>query len=186
MDQVRALLCGKWRADVSEPTTGSVRPMNEGDLNEVLFWRNHPDVRRYMFTQHEISLEEHSRWFARASQDPASHILVFEFDTIPVGFINIHQIASGGIADWGFYVAPDAPKGASRSLGQAALRYAFETVALHKLCGQSLSFNERSIRFHLNIGFKREGFMRQQHFDGQQYCDVVCFGLLANEWHQAN
>ena len=176
------LLCAKWGAEVSEATLASVRPMKEGDLEQVLAWRNHPDIRRYMYTQHEISLEEHTRWFARASQDTEMHLLLLEIDSTPLGFINIHQIASGGIAGWGFYVAPDAPNGTGRSLGQAALRYAFEAAGLHKLCGQALAFNERSIRFHLNLGFQREGVLRQQHFDGQQYHDVVCFGLLASEW----
>jgi UDP-4-amino-4,6-dideoxy-N-acetyl-beta-L-altrosamine N-acetyltransferase len=182
MDQVSMPSCGKWRSAVTEATVAAVRPMNEGDLERVLAWRNHPDVRRYMFTQHEISHEEHARWFARASQDPERHLLVFEMDMTPLGFINIHQIANGGIADWGFYAASDAPKGTGRALGEAALRYTFETVGLHKLCGQALAFNERSIHFHLALGFKREGVLRQQHFDGQQYADVVFFGLLASEW----
>ena len=169
-----------------ESTLAGVRRMSEEDLVLVLSWRNHPEVRRYMYTQHEISLEEHTRWFARASHDPERHLLVFEIDKTPRGFINIHQIANGGIAHWGFYAAPDAPKGSGRPLGQAALRYAFEAVGLHKLCGQALVFNERSIRFHLDLGFQREGVLRQQHFDGQQYHDVVCFGQLASEWHQAN
>lgn len=171
---------------MSEANLADVRPMNEGDLDQVLSWRNHPEVRRYMYTQHEISREEHARWFARALQDSERHLLVFEIDTTPLGFINIHRIASGGIADWGFYAAPDAPNGTGRALGQAALRYAFEAAGLHKLCGQALAFNERSIRLHLSLGFQREGVLRQQHFDGQQYHDVVCFGLLASEWYQAN
>lgn len=160
--------------------------MNEGDLDHVLSWRNHPEVRNYMFSQGEISREEHTRWFAWASENPARRLLIFEIDNIPLGFINIHQIATGGIAEWGFYAAPDAPKGTGRALGQAALRYAFDAAGLHKLCGQALAFNERSIRFHLNLGFQSEGVLRHQHFDGRQYHDVVCFGLLANEWHQAN
>lgn len=171
---------------MSEANLAGVRPMNEGDIDQVLAWRNHPEVRRYMYTQHEISREEHARWFAQASQDSERHLLVFEIDTTPLGFINIHRIASGGIADWGFYAAPDAPNGTGRALGQAALRYAFEAAGLHKLCGQALTFNERSIRLHLSLGFQREGVLRQQHFDGQQYRDVVCFGLLASEWYQAN
>lgn len=166
-----------------ESNLSGVRPMAESDLEQVLSWRNHPEVRRYMYTQHEISLEEHARWFARASQNPERHLLVFEMDTIPLGFINIHQIGNGGIADWGFYTAPDAPKGTGRALGEATLRYAFETVGLHKLCGQALAFNERSSNFHLALGFQSEGVLRQQHFDGQRYHDVVCFGLLASEWH---
>lgn len=160
-----------------------VRPMVSADLVRVLAWRNHPEVRRYMYTQHEISLGEHTRWFERASQDPNRHLLIFESEGPPLGFINIHQIAPGGIADWGFYAAPDAPKGTGRQLGQAALQYAFSTAGLHKLCGQALSYNERSIRFHQKLGFQQEGILRQQHFDGQHYHDVVCFGLLVNEWH---
>jgi UDP-4-amino-4,6-dideoxy-N-acetyl-beta-L-altrosamine N-acetyltransferase len=171
---------------MSEFKLSCIRPMAETDLEQVLSWRNHPEVRRYMFNKHEISLEEHVRWFARASMSPETHLLVFEIDTIPLGFIRIHRIARGGIATWGFYAAPDSPKGTGRSLGEAALRYAFNTVRLHKLCGQVLSFNEASIHFHRALGFQREGILRQQQFDGQQYHDVVCFGIFANEWRSSN
>lgn len=160
-----------------------VRPMAHTDLMSVHGWRNHPNVRRYMYTQHEIPFDEHSRWFECASQDPSRHLLIYESEATPMGFINIHQIAAGGIADWGFYAAPDAPKGTGKRLGQAALQYAFSVVGVHKLCAQVLRYNERSIRFHGNLGFQQEGILRQQHFDGHHYHDVVCFGLLANEWH---
>lgn len=163
-----------------------VRPMGERDLEQVLAWRNHPEVRRYMYTQHEISLAEHTRWFNKASQDQSRHLLVFEVSGCPRGFASIHQIDVGGAADWGFYVAPEAPKGTGSALGRAVMQYAFETTGLHKLCGQALAFNDRSIRFHLRMGFQREGVLRQQHFDGQQYHDVICFGLLSSEWRQGN
>lgn len=159
--------------------------MTSEDLARVLSWRNHEDVRRYMYTKHEITLDEHTRWFERASQDTNRHLLIFESNAVPLGFINIYQIVPGGIADWGFYVAPDAPKGTGRQLGQAALYYAFSQAGLHKICGQALAYNERSIKFHQGLGFLQEGIQREQHFDGQRYHDVVCFGLLACEW-QAN
>lgn len=151
------------------------------DLELVLNWRNHEDVRRYMYSQHEIGLIEHTAWYERAVRDTSRHLLVFEVDGVAMGFINLHQIAPAGVADWGFYVAPDAPKGTGRKLGQAALQYAFDDVGLHKLCGQALAYNERSINFHRNLGFVQEGVLREQHFDGQHYHDVVCFGLLAAE-----
>lgn len=157
------------------------RHMTGNDLEQVLAWRNHPDVRCYMYTQHEITLAEHTRWFERASVDTARHLLIFERDGKAQGFINLHEIASGGIADWGFYAAPDAPKGTGRQLGHHLLRYAFDKLNLHKICGQALAFNKRSIRFHRRLGFAQEGILRDQHFDGQQYHDVVCFGLLATD-----
>lgn len=156
--------------------------MDSSDLEMVLAWRNHPEIRRYMYSQHEITLEEHSQWFKRATQDGGRHLLIFEADGMPLGFINISEAAPGGTADWGFYAAPEAPRGTGRKLGHAALRYAFTEACLQKLCGQALAYNQKSIEFHLSLGFTRERILRQQHFDGQHYHDVVCFGLLASEW----
>lgn len=160
--------------------------MQAGDLEQVLAWRNHADVRRYMYTQHEITFEEHSQWFARASQDSKKHLLVFEIECVPLGFINIHQVAAGGIADWGFYAAPQSPKGTGKALGLAALKYAFDDIGLYKLCGQALGHNLRSIQFHKSLGFKAEGILLHQHFDGINYHDIHCFGILASAWQKFN
>lgn len=159
-----------------------LRRMEKADLECVLAWRNHPDVRRFMYTRHEIGYEEHQRWFASASHDPAKHLLIFEHEGVRAGFVNITQHASATIADWGFYMAPDAAQGQGKLLGEAALKYAFESLGLHKLCGQAMAFNERSIRFHRRLGFQQEGLLRDQHFDGERFHSVVCFGLLHQEW----
>ena len=160
-----------------------IRTMIESDLEQVLSWRNHPEVRRYMYSQHEITFDEHATWYARASQDAKRHLLIFEANAKPLGFINIHQIAKGNIADWGFYAAPDAPRGTGFALGHATLQFVFNTAGYHKLCAQVLAFNERSVHFHSKLGFLREGVLRQHHFDGKHYHDVMQFGLLASEWH---
>ncbi len=159
-----------------------IRRMTCADLEQVLSWRNHPEVRKYMYTQHEITLAEHASWFARASQDERKHLLIFERGREPLGFVSFNCTSNAKVADWGFYIAPDAQPGAGRLLGQAALKYAFDVLTLHKVCGQALAFNERSIRFHLRQGFNQEGILRDQHFDGLNYYDVVHFGLLASEW----
>lgn len=167
---------------VTENRENKLRRMTADDLKVVLAWRNHLDVRRYMYTQHEITLAEHSHWFERASQDTSRHLLMFESASTPLGFINIHEKNHGRIADWGFYTAPESPKGTGRLLGKCALRHVFGTLGLHKVCGEAMAFNERSIRFHISLGFQQEGILREQYFDGQAYHNVICFGLLANEW----
>lgn len=159
-----------------------IRRMTEDDIDQVLAWRNHEDVRRYMYTPHEIKRCEHVRWFEQASTDPRRSLLIFESQGVELGYVNFHQAAQGQIADWGFYAAPQAPKGTGRNMGEAALFYAFTELNLHKVCGQVLDYNERSLRMHLRLGFTQEGLLREQHFDGQSYYDTVCFGLLAAEW----
>lgn len=156
--------------------------MVHADLERVLAWRNHPDVRRYMYTQHEITLDEHQRWFERTLPDPKKHLLIFEVNHQPRGFVNFNEAGSGRIADWGFYAAPDAPKGSGRQLGRTALNHAFIQLQLHKVCGQALAYNERSIQFHQSLGFQQEGILRDQHFDGERHHHVICFGLLDHEW----
>jgi UDP-4-amino-4,6-dideoxy-N-acetyl-beta-L-altrosamine N-acetyltransferase len=156
--------------------------MHEADLEMVLAWRNHPEVRRYMYTQHEIALDEHRRWFEHCAGNPSKHLLVFELAGLASGFVSFTQIEGGKIADWGFYTMPDAPRGCGRLLGQAALQHAFSALGLHKVCGQALAYNERSIGFHRRLGFEQEGILRDQHFDGELYHSVVCFGLLESEW----
>src|SRR5690554_2140997 len=167
---------------MSKIKSNIVRKMVETDLALVLSWRNHPDVRKHMYTQHEITLIEHTSWFKSVLYDDGRHLLIYEQNNEPLGFININEINKGRTADWGFYLSPDAPKGTGVSLGKTALNYAFTNASLHKVCGQVLGFNEGSINFHLKLGFKQEGTLRQQYFDGQAYHDIVCFGLLASEW----
>lgn len=163
-------------------SSDGLRKMTSVDLELVLAWRNHDDVRRYMYTTHLISSDEHVRWFNRTKGRDGVSLLIYEVNGSPKGFVSFTASRCKNVADWGFYLAPDVPKGTGNSFGKAALQYAFEELSLHKLCGEALGFNARSIRFHEKLGFFREGVLRDQHFNGDSYVDVLCFGLLFSEW----
>lgn len=161
---------------------GALRPMLHTDLPMVRAWRNHPNVRQYMYNAHEITENEHAQWFEKSVTNKDRHLLIFMLQGIALGFVNITQTAPGGIADWGFYLAPDAPKGSGQILGRAALAHAFTTLHFHKVCGQVLSANTKSVLFHQRLGFQQEGLLHEQHYDGIHYHDVIHFGLLHHLW----
>lgn len=163
-----------------------VRPMEEADLELVLSWRNHPDVRRWMYTTHEIAMDEHRRWFDAACEDPERHLLVYVSNGAPLGFVNLNQLRGEDVAEWGFYLAPSAPAGSGSALGITALDHAFGALGLHKVSGHALAGNERSIRFHQRLGFQKEGVRRDQHLgaDGERH-SVASFGLVKDEWPAA-
>lgn len=163
---------------------GRLRPVSRSDLEQVLQWRNHIEVRRYMYTTHEISLTEHRSWFESASINPAVELKIYEQGGEPQGFLNITRTRCPEVADWGFYLAPNAPKGSGRELGQLGLHHAFEKLGLHKICGQALGFNHRSIVFHQRLGFIEEGRLREHHLYDGVFHDVVCFGLIKFEWQR--
>lgn len=148
----------------------------------VLAWRNHAEVRRYMFTQHEIGLDEHRNWFEKVSQDPRRRLLIVEEDKQAIGYVQFSKVEDGGVADWGFYARPDAPKGTGRKLGVMALNHAFGPLKLHKVCGQAIASNQASIAFHQRLGFVLEGVLRDQQRINGAYHSLHCFGLLATEW----
>lgn len=164
---------------------GLIRKMTEKDLGQVFQWRNHFDVRRFMFSQEEITIDEHHRWFECASQDSSRCLLIFENNGVPAGSVNFTLHGTTSVATWGFYLDPNAAKGLSNKLGLVTLDYAFGNLGLHKVCGKALVFNERSIKYHLGLGFKKEGVLREQYSDGKAYHNIICFGLLESEWNQS-
>jgi UDP-4-amino-4,6-dideoxy-N-acetyl-beta-L-altrosamine N-acetyltransferase len=163
-----------------------LRRVETADLPQILQWRNHPEIRNYMLTQREIEWEEHQRWFSSAAIDRSRRLLMVEEDGVPLGFVQFTGVIPDGSADWGFYAAPQAPKGSGKKLGLAALDHAFGSLQLHKVCGQALAFNSASIRMHEALGFVREGTLREQHRLGDRYHNLICFGYLRAEWEAAN
>lgn len=159
-----------------------IRPLAEDDLVTVLTWRNHPEVRRYMLTQHEIGLAEHRDWFAKVSLDSSRRQLIVEEAKQAIGYVQFSQVDEGGIADWGFYARPDSPAGTGRKLGTMALNHAFDCLGLHKVCGQVIASNQASIAFHQRLGFTLEGVLRDQQRIEGCFHSLHCFGMLASEW----
>lgn len=159
-----------------------IRLMNERDLDQILEWRNHPNISQYMYSTHNITPQEHKSWFENVKRDKKKSLLIYEQNYKAMGFVSIARSRSEDVADWGFYVAPDALPGTGRKLGIQALRYSFTELCLHKICGQALDYNKRSINFHRSLNFSEEGRLREHHYNGNKFHDVIYFGLLKREW----
>jgi UDP-4-amino-4,6-dideoxy-N-acetyl-beta-L-altrosamine N-acetyltransferase len=137
-----------------------------------------------MYSHHEISLDEHRAWFARLQQDSSRRWYLFQDDTGSAqGVVYFTDIdTEQGTAFWGFYARPEAPSGTGLQILFAALNLAFTELGLHKLNGEVLADNQRSLPLHKKVGFSEEGRFREQHHDGANRIDIVRLGLLASEW----
>lgn len=155
--------------------------MTNDDLDRVLEWRNHPDVAKQMLRTETISADEHLTWFNHCQTTQDRHLLIFERNG-PSGFVQFNSIPGSDVAEWGFYVAPGAPKGTGTQLGITALNHAFNSLCLHKVFGQVLSSNTRSIYLHKRLGFSPEGILREHQLRDQEHFDIHCYGLLHDEW----
>lgn len=149
-----------------------IRPICHADLEMVLAWRNHLNVRKHMLMQHEISKEEHEHWFSSLQCNASTQVFIVEASQTPIGLAQFKNIVPSTRADWGFYLAPNAPKGSGSLLGKTALDHAFYKLNLQKVCGQVLPSNSSSIQFHVKLGFQHEGI----------HDDLVIFGLTKHDW----
>lgn len=162
-----------------------LRDVQPEDKEMIREWRNKPEVAKYMYTDHEITPEEHDRWFERISDDPSCRYWVIVCDQVDVGLVSIYGVdPKNRRGFWAFYVAdPSARgKGVGSFVEYSILEHVFERLGLNKLCCEVLGFNERVVNMHERFGFQQEGLFREHIIKGEEAYDVVRLGILRAEW----
>ena len=146
--------------------------------------RNQPDVRKFMYTDHEISEAEHLKWLdaLRASSRQQVFVIVMEAD--PVGVVSLSAInATHGTADWAFYLDTTLQgKGLGSQVELWMLDYAFGAAGLEKLNCEVLEINPAVIRMHQKFGFVIEGVRREHIVRDGKRINAVLLGITKNEW----
>lgn len=140
-------------------TNYTIRQATDDDKWMVLNWRNHPEVRVAMLTEHVISSDEHSAWWDKTMQMDERQILIFMKDNTPVGVITIYAWAKDcATAWWGFYLdnanlAQSDKTEIWLELEQAVIQYAGEELKVHELYCESLRKNKLAWGLHKKCGF---------------------------------
>ncbi|GIF82517.1 GNAT family N-acetyltransferase [Catellatospora bangladeshensis] len=130
------------------------------DRDEVLRWRNHPQVRRASLTTHVIEPAEHAAWWDAVALDPLRHVLVFEWRGRPSGVVMFdgRRSAERGVI-WGFYLDVDGLTGRGEllpawlELEREAVDFAFDTLGVDRLGGETLAWNTPVLQLHRRFGF---------------------------------
>jgi len=162
-----------------------LRPLGAGDRDRVLGWRNSPDVRAYMYTDHVIAPEEHARWFAGVPGDETRRYWIIEMDGAPVGLANLYDIdRRNQRCAWAYYLADPSVRGLG--LGSYVeywmLEYVFEGLKLAKLWCEVLASNEPVWRLHETFGFVVEARFRGHVIKDGARADVLGLGMLTADW----
>jgi UDP-2,4-diacetamido-2,4,6-trideoxy-beta-L-altropyranose hydrolase len=162
---------GRWR----------LRPVEERDRELVRRWRNMPSVRRWMYDDSEVAVDEHERWFEAGMADPNVRRLVLEGDERPLGFMALEGVDEDAGTSWGFYLGEASrPHGAGTALGVLALEYAFGRLGVAAVRGEAIAENDASVRFHERLGFIETA--RGEVPRGGCLRDVVAFEMDADAW----
>jgi len=168
-----------------------LRAIERQDLPQFVAWFNDPDVRHGLALNFPMSLPEEETWFEEVLKQPqAERPLVIEVET-PQGWqgigtcglhridwINRHAELGISIGDKTFW-----NQGYGRKAVRLLVRFAFQTLNLHRVYLQVYENNARAIRAYEHAGFVHEGRLRQARFQDGRYVDVLIMSILRSEWH---
>jgi len=162
-----------------------LRPVQEDDLEMLLEWRNQDCVRKYMYTSHIISPEEHKNWYDRNKGLDSTKLFIFEFEKAPFAFLNISEInKKNKTCSWAFYIGQNIQS-------VKALGYFMEIVALDKMVNELgirkiscevLEFNKAVIKMHKKFGFEEEGIFKKHISVEDGYVDVHRLAMFSENW----
>ncbi len=146
--------------------------------------RNQPQVRRFMYTDHEISPQEHQAWLTSLEGNGRQAVYVVMVDDVPRGVVSLNAInALHQCADWAFYLDSELQgKGLGSQVECWLLDHAFDDVGLAKLNCEVLASNPAVVRLHQKFGFTLEGVRRQNVCKDGVRLDVMLLGITADEW----
>lgn len=129
----------------------------------VLQWRNHPDIRSFMYTEHIITQNEHQAFLnSLGNRKDKCYFLVLDTNR-PIGVIDLTEIQDAS-AVIGLYANPfDAQKGKGSILMKTLMEYAIQTLHLNRLKAECFSDNIKAKYLYEKFDFKEtERFMFKQ------------------------
>lgn len=162
-----------------------LRPLEAGDEDRLLAWRNLPDIAQWMYRDHAISPDEHARWFAAALTDARRKYWIIETDGRPAGLANLYDVApEHGRTAWAYYLADAQTRGqgVGAFVEYWVIEHVFGELGLNKLWCEVLIGNEPVWKLHEGFGFRREAHLREHVRKNGRPTDVLGLGLLATDW----
>ncbi len=151
------------------------------DSATVLGWRNHPGVRRVMFTDHVIAPDEHAAWWQRVMASADHHVLIVVHEGRDCGVVTFTrsktEAPEAGVWDWGFYLDPDAfpqPLQQLRAwsgMEEQSIAWAQQQLQARRIDCEVFAFNAAVLALHKRHRFtERDRYPRER---GSETHEVV-------------
>ena len=168
-----------------------IRAICEEDAPLIVRWRNCPSVRNNLYTQTELTVEQHLAWYRdkvlRGSC--AQFIIVVNPGDRPIGTVFLKEIDQHSHkAEYGIFIGEEdaRSKGYGTEACRLMVRFGFETLGLNRIYLTVFSDNLRGIGSYRKVGFQIEGVLCQDYLRADGYADVTVMGLMRREWEKAN
>lgn len=132
----------------------TLRPARAEDADDLLRWRNDPDVRSQSFTIEAVTRGEHVAWLERVLADQTRRLFVCEVDGQPAGQARIDTVSQGA-GEISVSLAPEVRgRGLGRQLIAIASRRAVQELALERIVARVKTGNRASLSAFRAAGYR--------------------------------
>lgn len=162
-----------------------LRAIEETDLNQLLEWRNGPDLRRYFREYRELNFAQQMKWFNdKVNNDNSTRMFsIVELESSRLlgacGLCYIDWI--NRTADFSIYIGADNLYVDSKFAPDAAkvlITYAYDELGLNRLWSEIYSFDAKKKTFFEGLKFSLDGRHRETHWAEGSWCDSLFYSLL--------
>ena len=146
--------------------------------------RNEQNVRKWMYSDHVIGVNEHLDWINKIKQDDRQIVFaVLGENNIPLG------VASVGLidrihkkTDWAYYLTEDARGGLGSAIEWNFINFIFDVLGVDKLNCEVIDGNDAVVKMHKKFSFQEEGYRRSNVVKNEERIGVHLLGLTKEDW----
>ncbi|MDP5226260.1 MULTISPECIES: GNAT family N-acetyltransferase [Arthrobacter] len=172
-----------------------LRPMTGDDVEPMLRYKSLPDVVRYVpygpLSREDIAERITTRWGRTELTEPGQGmtLAIEEQGTgrLVGDVVLFWHSAENRSGEVGYILAPDAMGlGYATEAAEMMLRLAFEELGLHRVVARLDERNAASARLAERLGMRREARMVDEEWCKDEWCTMLIYALLEDEWRAAN
>ena len=164
----------------------SLRPITDADTDDIVRWRNDPEVRQFFIFREPFTPEMHRAWLKNrvAAGQVIQYIIIDRASGKSVGSVYFRDVDPvSEAAEYGIFIGEADARGRGVGTETARLFTAFglDVLRLHRISLKVLGGNEIARRSYEKAGFVFEGRFRDfVKLDGV-FTDVVFMAKVAGE-----
>jgi RimJ/RimL family protein N-acetyltransferase len=167
-----------------------LRAVEASDLADFQRWLNDDEVTAGLLVSLPLSMADEQAWYENMLSTPvAEHPLAIEYQSESswrtIGNCGISKIdVRARLGEAGIFIGDKScwDRGIGKRVMRLLLRYGFDGLNLNRVYLQVYTTNLRAIRCYEQVGFLREGCLRQDVYKNGKYIDVLIMGILRSEW----
>lgn len=162
------------------------------DTNDIVKWRNKPFVKKNLYTQEELTPEQHINYFnSRIKTGDVKQFIILAFNSTryqAIGTTFLKNIDdNSNKAEFGIFIGDEKAlgKGYGSQATLLTVDYAFRELELNRVYLTVFADNSFAIKAYQKCGFEIEGVLKQDYRRNTSYVDVVIMGLLRDVWKES-